>query len=402
MAALARAGGTPVFVFFYSGHGGRTESGGEKREAALTLLDGPLSQRALHEEILDKVRASLVHVVIDACHAEALVRSRDVEAQTVEIPPPEMAARLAQMAAIRFPQMGVVISSRSDAPAHEWDVYQSGVFTHEVISGLRGAADVNGDGRVEYSEMGAFLTAANREVVDPRARVRAIVQPPAINPHAPLIRIGSGTKNAWLTGIPSSAGQFYVEDGRGNRIVDGHAERGFAMSVAVPANEPLFVRDNNQEADLILRAGDRRPFELLEFHPRPVRTRGAVESSLRAGLFAMPYGPSYYSGYVDQRDAVAVVGVTREAPSVVPPRTAPATNPIVSWSLRGAAGALLVSATVFAGLAWDARSDFEQTSMQRQAAEASDRYKLDRTLALSFLISGAACAVASYLVGRAH
>jgi uncharacterized caspase-like protein len=48
------------------------------------------------------------------------------------------------------------MASASNTQAHEWDDYQTGVFTHELLSGLRGGADVNGDGRVEYSEMAAF------------------------------------------------------------------------------------------------------------------------------------------------------------------------------------------------------------------------------------------------------
>ncbi len=56
----------------------------------------------------------------------------------------------------------VVIATARDQQTHEWDAYAGGVFTHQVISGLRGAADVNRDGRVEYSEVHAFLTSANR------------------------------------------------------------------------------------------------------------------------------------------------------------------------------------------------------------------------------------------------
>jgi hypothetical protein len=401
MDAVKRGGDAPVLVFFYSGHGARTQADGSG-EAALTLMDGPLSQTALQQQVLGKARATLVHVIIDACYAEALVRSRDVNAQTVELAPAEMAARLSRTATARFPHVGVAISSHSDAPAHEWDVYQSGVFSHEVISGLRGAADVNADGRVEYSELDAFMTAANREVVDPRARVQGIVQPPSIRAHAALIRIGPAARTGWLAEIPSSVGSFYVEDLRGNRIADGHAERGFAMAVAVPAGEPLFVRTADREAELTVRAGHRQPFAGLDFRPRPLRSRGAVERSLQSGLFVMPYGPAYYSGYVDRQDAVAVVELPRDPvpAAVAAPRTESSARGALEWTLRGAAGALLVSSAAFGALAWDAYGDHQDTSFQRPAMEAEDRYRLDRTLAISFLISGAACAAASYLIGR--
>jgi len=400
MDLAAREGDTPTLVVFYSGHGARTQTDGNN-EAALTLLDGSLSQTALHEQVLKKVHAAIVHLVIDACHAEALVRSRDVNAQTVEIAPADIASHLSETTAARYPNVGLVIASRTNAPAHEWDLYQSGVFSHEVISALRGAADVNGDGRVEYSELGAFLTAANREVVDPRARVRSLVQPPAVRARAALIRIGPGAQAGWLVGIPASAGQFYVEDARGNRIVDGRAEIGFTMSVAVPAGETLFVRKDGKDAELFVRAGDRKSFDQLTFQARPVRSRGAMESALQAGLFVMPYGPSYYSGYVDRGDVVPVADLPRQTLSAGPRPPETETSPtILRSSLRGATVAFLTTSAIFGALSWNAYRDYQATPLQVEAAEASDRFKLDSTLAISFLVSGIACGVTSYLVGR--
>ena len=125
MDAAARAGDTPTLTVFYSGHGARTQPDGGG-EAALTLHDGLLSQTALHD-MLGKLRAGIVHLVIDACYAEALLRSRDVDAQTVELAPADMAMLLSQSTSARYPHIGVVIASRN-APAHEWDTYQSGVF----------------------------------------------------------------------------------------------------------------------------------------------------------------------------------------------------------------------------------------------------------------------------------
>jgi hypothetical protein len=74
-------------------------------------------------------------------------------------------------------------------------------------------------------------------------------------------------------------------------------------------------------------------------------------------------------------------------------------NRAVVWTLGGGAAALLAGSALFGALAWDAHRDFESTSYQRQAMDASDRYTLDTTLALGFAISGVACAAAAYLVG---
>jgi hypothetical protein len=404
MEQAARAGDTPSLLFFYSGHGARTHADGSD-DVGLTLADGILSRTELHEQVLARLRAAVVHLVIDACYADALVRPRDLDAQTVAVDPAELAKQLSGSMAALHPNVGVVAAGPSDAPAHEWDLYQAGVFSHEVISGLRGAADVNGDGRVEYSELAAFLASANGEVIDPRARVRGVIHPPATQVRAALIDLKPtpNPKPAWLVGIPASAGRLYVEDERGNRIVDAHAEVGFAMSFAVPAGEPLFVRNDNREADLLLRPGERMPFELLALHARPIRSRGAIESSLRAGLFVRPYGPSYYSGYVDRAD---IVPVAHLASGLAPPavlaapaaREEPRAPGVLKWSLRGAGVALATSSGVFAVLAWKARQDFQGTSVERQAADASDRFRLDTTLSISFMASAVACTAASYLI----
>ena len=72
----------------------------------------------------------------------------------------------------------------------------------------------------------------------------------------------------------------------------------------------------------------------------------------------------------------------------------------VTWMLRGSALALLASSVVFGVMAWDAKRDFDDTSLQRSAREANDRFTLDTTLALTHLVTGLACAAASYLVAR--
>ncbi|HXU60747.1 MAG TPA: caspase family protein [Polyangia bacterium] len=395
MAATFQAGHKPVFVFFYSGHGSRDQSTG----AALTLPDGALSGAGLREHILDKIHAQTVHLIIDACHADAIARPRDIDAKTMPITQAEIMARLSAEMSSSYPNVGLVLASDGGSPTHEWDLYQSGIFTHEVISGLRGGADVNHDGRIEYSELAAFLTAANTEVLDTRARVQSILQAPSIQARAPLIELGEATSAGWLTNIQSTARQFFVEDQHGTRILDGHPEYGFAMSVAVPPDQLLFVHDGEREADVVVPRGERRAFDALTFHKSPLQARGAMETSLEKGLFLMPYGPGYYNGFVDRRDAVRVPGVQSiEISRGIPPSGVSTRRKTLVWTLRGASGALLGSAVLFAGLTLEARSNFEAASTQVAAAQANDRFKLDSTLALTFLASAVVCAAVSFVV----
>jgi hypothetical protein len=171
------------------------------------------------------------------------------------------------------------------------------------------------------------------------------------------------------------------------------------MSVAVPPGQLLFVHDGESEAELIVSRSERRRFDTLTFRKVPLQARGALETSLERGLFLMPYGPSYYNGYLDSHDAARLVGPPpavdyRDGTSAV--LVSSRKKPLV-WALRGASGALLGSSLIFTGLALSARSDFEATSTQVAATQASDRFRLDSTLALTFLGSAVVCAAASYL-----
>jgi hypothetical protein len=88
--AATSAGHRPVFLFFYSGHGSHPQD----TEAALSLLDGELPGSALREQVLDKVHAHVIHLIIDACHAEAVVRPRDLDAKTTAVTQAEIMAQL--------------------------------------------------------------------------------------------------------------------------------------------------------------------------------------------------------------------------------------------------------------------------------------------------------------------
>jgi hypothetical protein len=227
LQADRRAGRTTVFSFFYSGHGGLDLEG----RSALTLLGSGLTRQMFYEHVLDRAVADVVHVFIDACHAESVARPRDLQAVLVPLSPSEVADYLSRNTLQGYPQVGVALASNLGSVSHEWDKYQLGIFTFELLSGLRGAADVNGDRRVDYSELAAFLSAANREVEDPRARLQTIVSPPSAFPWAPLSDFSHAQESARLTGIPAGNDSVWIEDAFGNRLAEGRPELGFLMSV---------------------------------------------------------------------------------------------------------------------------------------------------------------------------
>ncbi len=329
------------------------------------------------------------------------MRPRDNDAQVVALTPADVATYLSQSTLDRYPRVGVVIGGSSDGTVHEWDMYQSGVFTHEVISALRGGADVNGDRRIEYTELSAFLAAANREVQDPRARLRAIVKAPVIAPRTPIANLAVGHETGRLVEIPAAAESFFVEDARGNRLVDGRPEPGFLMSIYLPLDQPLFVRRGDQEAEFVLKRGVDRQFGSLAFRGRPLRSRGAVDSALRAGLFLTQFGPAYYRGFVDRQDVIAVpiapsLGLFQDSHTGTPPA---GRKSFLRSSLGGASAALFASSVVFGSMSWSASRE-NQDAVQRDSADAVNRFRVYTALTAGFLVSSAAFAVAALFVGK--
>jgi hypothetical protein len=275
------------------------------------------------------------------------------------------------------------------------------VFTHELLSGLRGGADVNGDRRIEYSEMAAFLAAANRAVLAPQARLKTMVHAPRANPRVALVSLAAARGGAWLEGRPVLSGRFYVEDARGERLADLHPEDRYRFALLVPAETPLYVRTDAGEAEVQLRAGQRLDFDGLSFHRTGLRSRGALDSSLRRGLFATAFGPSYYRGYVDQQETLVPVELPLVVAESATPPAADGPGHAGSIAAFATSGALLATGVGFGAAAWHARSQFQDTQFERPALDARDRYNRYRAVAITAAVAAlAAAAVGYYLYGH--
>jgi hypothetical protein len=395
-----RAGDEPVLLFFYSGHG----SSPPDQAPSLTLLDAPLTQQVLYDDVLASLPTRYTHVLVDACHAEAVVRPRDADAEPVAVAEDDARRFAARTTLSRFPQVGALVATTSVAQAHEWDVYQRGVFTHELLSGLRGGADVNHDGRIEYSELDAFLAAANHGIVDPRARLRVVAHPPDLNRRAPIVDLTRWHGDAQLVGAAAQLGWFHVEDARGNRIADVRTEPDFKIALHVPAGATLFIINGAGEAEITPSTGARIDLQHVRLHPPALARRGALDLAMQRGLFAAPFGPTYYRGYVDQSQELVAVSFTDESASSVDLSPSPPTRPSrrPAWLSFGVAAGLAVTSGVFAGLAARARQDYDGTELQRTATDARTRFNAYEGVAIGAAVAtGAVALVGALLFVRA-
>ena len=387
-----------VVYVYYSGHG---SSGDSEREAALALADGALTRSVLYDEVLAMLSGASVHLFVDACHAEAVVRARDAEAQVVPTTDEDRRGYALTQTLSRFPNVGAVLATASSAQAHEWEAYLGGVFTHELLSGLRGAADVNGDGRIEYSELAAFLAAANGAVRDPRARLEPLVQAPVYDPRQPIVDRLRRANVAVLDvrGIDGSA--LFVEDDRGDRLADVRPESGYGLRLSLPANRTWYVHTVRGEAEVRPASGQLVSLERLAFHAQRSDGRGRLESALHEGLFARPFGWAYYRGFVD-----AVPGMTAVPWSSTPwnSRVEPGErrDPLRAWiwASAGASAALAAGAITFGVLALRDKHDYDASPYEVPSSAAASRYARDTGVAYALgsgAVLGAVAAVVLFL-----
>jgi hypothetical protein len=279
-----RAAGRAVeLLVFYSGHGDVAHG-----EGYVLLEDRHLTRSALGE-LLDASPATWNHVIIDACKSYFMAFEKG---------PGGRRARFAggffdpaRPSAGHLANTGFVLSTSSDRDSHEWERFQGGVFSHQVRSALRGAADADGDGRISYAELGAFLTTASQAIVNPRFRPDFLVRPPAgtaANLSATLLRWTMPVSSAVLLDDP--VGHVYVETANGERVLDAHAAVREPVTLRVPDERPLFVRrDDGSGREYVVVAGGQVRVSEIEGKPISVASRGAAHLAFEQ-LFATPFG----------------------------------------------------------------------------------------------------------------
>ena len=138
--------------FFYSGHG---ESGRlflkDSRDGLSAFISGEDLRNAFAGS-----RAVLNQIFIDACRSQSLFRSRG----PVTFGPDFSSdidgfnSRLLETSG----NIGVITSTTLNSPSIENPRIAGGTFSHVLISGLAGAADINGDGIITYDELMAFIS----------------------------------------------------------------------------------------------------------------------------------------------------------------------------------------------------------------------------------------------------
>lgn len=297
----ARARGLRTeLLIFYSGHGDVANG-----EGYIVLEGRRLTRTLLYEDVLARSRAHSNHVIVDACKSYFLAFEKGPGGRRARYRGSFAGAAVPG----RLASTGFLLSTSSDGDSHEWERYQAGVFSHEVRSGLRGAADVDRDGRITYAELGAFLATANQAIANPRYRPDFSVHPPG-EPPGELSRglLSWAPRHQALVLDAPDLGHVYLESPSGERVADLHVAPGQAVALYLPAERPLFLRRGNETAEYVVRAdGPLRASALVPAAPAVAR-KGALHLAFEQ-LFAAPFGAAEVAAFEQRfRAGVGVPG----------------------------------------------------------------------------------------------
>ncbi len=274
-------GTEPTLLVYYSGHA---------KNGALLLGTQQLPMRALKDQLLRsgaKVRIG----ILDACESGAITREKGGR----------RGPSFLEDAGDVGGQTGVVLigSSSADESSQESDELGGSFFTHHLVSGLRGDADVSGDRKVTLSEV---YTYAYHRTVRATANTRAGPQHPTysydLEGQGEVILTDLATSTAALIFEAASAGDFLVFDDTHDRVAAELSKKsGEARRLALPPGrywlkqrftDHLAVgRFEIQSGELSANTVSLKP---VPFSADPTRKGGVatvvtpVESSLRALL----------------------------------------------------------------------------------------------------------------------
>jgi hypothetical protein len=261
----------------YAGHGNVRDS-----SPSFTLEDGRLTGGELLGWIA-RAGADESHLIVDACHAYLLAFQRG----------PGGARRslqgfVALEAAARAGNVGYLLASSVSGESHEWAGFEAGVFSHEVRSGLYGAADADGDARVSYAEIAAFVARANEGIASERFRPQLLARPPRDGDV--LLDLRQRRGRALRLEGPEAAAHYLIEDANGVRMLDFHGSGRRAIELVRPAvRAPIYLRRVSDGSERLVPPSE-VPLRLdgLPLEEPRSRSRGAAHHAF-SQVFALAF-----------------------------------------------------------------------------------------------------------------
>jgi hypothetical protein len=237
LEAHAAAGEQAQLLFYYSGHA---------RAQALSLGDEELSLRALRKSLLS-LPSTLTIVVLDACQSGAFSGVKGAS--------PAADFSVSSVQSLHSSGVAVMASSSGTELSQESRELGSSYFTHHLLVALRGAGDLDRDGRVSLDE--AYGYAYERTLSD-TARTQVGSQ------HATLETELTARGDVPLTYPVDADAQLALPATLEGRVLVQRAGRGAVVAELVKARgaQLLLALPSARYEVLVRRAGSARSCEV--------------------------------------------------------------------------------------------------------------------------------------------
>jgi hypothetical protein len=207
------AGRTEVLVY-YSGHAD---------EQGLLLGEDRYSYRSLRTR-LDQIPADVRIAVLDACASGAFTRIKSGKTR-----PAFLVDQSADMRGHAF-----LTSSAATEAAQESDRIRASYFTHYLVSGFRGAADLSGDGKVTLGEAYQFaLNETLGRTVDTKAGPQHPSYDINLSGTGDLVMTDVRQTSATLVLPPELEGRFFIRTAARELVVELYKPQGREVKLGV-------------------------------------------------------------------------------------------------------------------------------------------------------------------------
>lgn len=221
--AAARSRQEPVELHLvFAGHGDA-----ELGSGFIELADVRLTAADLETGVIDALAADRTHLILDSCNSYFMLNPRKPGGRRWL-----RAADASEGLLDRHPSLGAILSSSAEAVTYEWSELQSGVFSYEVRSGLRGAADADGDGVIRHEELAAFVETANRRLPNDQYRPKVFARAPKGSDDT-LVRLHAAP-GPWLQLPASSERRMTLRNANGVRLLDLHKDNEGGLRLLLP------------------------------------------------------------------------------------------------------------------------------------------------------------------------
>lgn len=202
-------------IFYYSGH---------SNEEGLLLGEELYPYKTL-KTMLDGVPVEVRVVILDSCSSGTLTRLKGGRRV-----PAFLSDESTQVSG-----HAILTSAAADEAAQESDRVKGSFFTHYLISGLRGAADMTGDRRVTLTEAYQF---AFRETLERTENTLGGAQHPAydiqLSGHGDLVLTEYSTGTAILQLSRQMQGRLFVREESGDLVAELYKQPGRQVEIGLP------------------------------------------------------------------------------------------------------------------------------------------------------------------------